>query len=120
MIFLVWTPSVSGMTKRRYVRYDQRKIRPTRYAQSTRGVKVAHAVSGAARIGSRSLGPIGWAVLAYDVYNYVKSREISYQITESTPKSVYDLEPWLETPEYQYQDLTGYEDDGPVHWTRTV
>ena len=41
-------------------------------------------------------------------------------ITESTPKLPYDIEPWIESSEYQYQDLVGYEDNGPVHWSRTV
>ncbi len=41
-------------------------------------------------------------------------------ITESTPKSLNDLSPWIQTPEYQYQHIVGYEDHGPVHWTRTV
>ncbi len=117
---MVWTPSVSGMTKRRYVRYDRRQIRSTRYVQSGRGVKVAHAASGVARIGSRFLGPIGWAVLAYEAYSYVKSRQISHDTTESTPKPLNDLQPWIQASQHQYQDLTGYEDDGPVHWSRTV
>ena len=61
----------------------------------------------------------------WELYNIGKYVHSQYQasnqtVTESTPKLPYDLEPYVQTPEYQYQDLTGYEDDGPVPWYRTV
>lgn len=65
-------------------------------------------------------GPIGWAFLAHDVYRFVKSRQLDTEVTESTPKPPYDLSPWIEAPKFQYQELVGYEDDGSVHWSRTV
>ena len=90
---------------------SSRQMRNMRYVQKAiRAGKVA----------TRGVPYLGLSLLAYDAYDYVSSREIPLQITESTPKLPYDLEPYVQTPEYQYQDLTGYEDHGPVHWSRTV
>ena len=105
---------------RKHMHYKGRKIRYIRSTHDVRMAKIGHASRHAGRIASRGLPILGWALLAYEAYSYVKSRQISYEITESTPKALNYLQPWIQTPEYQYQVLTGYGDDGPVHWTRTV
>ncbi len=104
----------------KHMHYKGRKIRYIRSRHDVRMSKIGHASARAGRIASRGIPYLGWALLAYEAYHYVKSREISHDTTESTPKALNDLEPWIQTPEYEYPDLTGYEDDGPVHWTRTV
>ena len=104
----------------KHMYYKGRKIRYIRSAHDVRMAKLGHASARVGKVLSRGIPYIGWALLAYEAYSYVKSREIPYEVAQSTPKLPYDLEPYIQTPEYQYSVLTGYEDDGPVHWSRTV
>lgn len=79
----------------------------------------------AGKFGAKMLPQVRLGLTVWELYNIGKYVYSQYQaanqsVTESTPKPLNDLQPWIQAPQYEYQELTGYEDDGPVHWSRTV
>lgn len=87
----------------------------------------AHALKGAVRLGSRALPVVGWGILAYDAYNLVKSLDQSdanQQHETPQPSQSYigvnSSDSSTQFSEYHYPSMEGYQDEGPVHWSRTV
>ena len=99
-----WTPPVTGMTKRRYVPYGQRRFRRTRYVKSGRLTKAAHAATGAARLGSRALPILGWALTAHQIYSIAKS----HQDKQSVKSPEAHVDPFLFENIIQHRYVQGY------------
>jgi hypothetical protein len=109
-----WTPAVTGLTRRRYVRYARQQMRPIRYAKSGRLTKAAHAALGAARIGSRAT-PIGWAFLGYEIYSIAKSHHDKQSV--KSPSAYVD--PFLFENITQHRYVQGYNTT-PISVWRTM
>jgi len=110
-----WTPPVTGLTKRRYVPYGQRRFRRTRYAKSGYLTKAAHAGTGAARLGGRAVPILGWALTAHQIYSIAKSH--TDQKSLKSPGAYVD--PFLFQNITQHSYVQGYNTT-PISVWRTM
>ena len=103
---------------------DWTKFHAKRHAKRS-AVVAAHAAKGAVRLGSRAMPFIGWGMMAYDVYQIADHlhdmhQGSLHQYFKKEQLNPLDIEPHFDSVEYMYPVIVGYENLGPVDFTRTL